>query len=314
MIARRAALASLALAAVGCERGPKTVTIDDRAGYWQKSGFTELTPAIFAPSTADEHDLVKVWIKIPEGALVTAVGGSLRVPIGTVADRVETRGEGGVDVRGTRFDAADEMFHVFHSDAKTPGAPVSGWEWPRRDGKLSEQATDKLVASLAGQPSGEIEALRQFNECLRCHEHDRPAAVNASERRPRRRTDGSGLYQLLAVLEDAAPPELNRPHDMNVGAPFIAVRCGPDDAELRTRPDGARHYVCPNGSVPIARLDMVAAMAAGDPHAAAVCASRRFLFDHMDELARANFRVSFGECNIVGGAAAGGKNIPRPPR
>jgi hypothetical protein len=302
----RGAIALALLIGAGCERGPKNVTIDDRAHYWEKNGFTELVPAIRAPSTADERDVVHVWIKLPEGARVTAIGGSLRVPPGTIADRVETRGEGGVDVRGTRFDAREgELFHVFHSDAKTPSAPVSGWEWPRSDEKLGQQATDKLVASLAGQPPGEIEALRQFNQCVRCHEHDTPAVKNAAERRPRRRTDGSGLFELLAVLEDEAPPELNRPRDMNVGAPFVTVHCGAADPELRTRPDGARHYACADGTAPVARLDVAAALAAGDAHAVAVCASRRFLFDHMDAAARAAFAQRFAACGIAAAAPKG---------
>jgi hypothetical protein len=231
------------------------------------------------------------------------VGDSLRVPPGTVADRVETRGEGGVDVRGTRFgERGAELFHVFHSDAKTPGAPVSGWEWPRGDERLQREATEKLAASLRGQPQAEIDMLRGFNECARCHEHERAPLTRVDVRAPRRATDGSGLFELLAVLRDDAPVEANRPRDMNVGLPFVEVRCGAARAELQARPDGARRFACPGGAVPIARLDVATALAANDEHALAVCRSRRFLFEHMDEASRALFKDGFAACAIDGAA------------
>lgn len=298
---RRAFLLLAALA--GCHRGVSNVTIENRTTHWEQNGFVEMVPPIRPPSTVDEHDVVKVWLKIPDGGKLVMSAGSLRVPAGTIADRVETRGQGNVDVRGTRFgERGAEFFHVYHSDANTPGAPVTGWEWPRGDDKLQKEATDKLVASLAGQPQAEIEMLRGFNECARCHEHERPPVTRVEVSAPRRATDGSGLFELLAVLRDDAPLELNRPRDMNVGLPYFEVRCSNGErAELQTRPDGARRFACKDGSVPVARLDVAQGVAAKDEHALQVCKSRRYLYDRMDEAARAEFRAGFVACGIEGG-------------
>ena len=97
---------------------------------------------------------------------------------------------------------------------------------------------------------------------------------------PRRATDDAGFYGVLGVLADAAPLEDHRPRDRNADDPFVAI----------ARPG--------DGGVPRAALDLPRALAAGAPHAAAVCRSRRYLFDHMDPDARAAFAPAFSECGI----------------
>ena len=287
----------------GCHRsgGVRDVTIEDRDAHWQKAGFVELVPSVRPPTTTDEKDLVKVWLKLPDQGKVAMSAGSLRVPPGTVADRVESLGRGGIDVRGTSFgERGAEKFHVYHSDEKKPGAPLAGWEWPRGDEKAQAEATERLVASLTAAHAlpGEIEMLRGFNDCSRCHEHQKPELNRAEVRAPRRSTDGSGLFELLAVLRDESPIEMNRPRDMNVGLPFVEVRCGAARAELQVRPDGARRFVCKDGSVPIGKLDVARAMAANDPYAQEVCKARRYLYDHMDDGARKEFQAGFAACGI----------------
>jgi hypothetical protein len=59
-----------------------------------------------------------------------------------------------------------------------------------------------------------------------------------------------------------------------------------------------RQFACEDESVPYARLDVAAALADGDSRAAAVCRSRAYLADHMDEKGRDAYRGAFNECGL----------------
>jgi hypothetical protein len=64
------------------------------------------------------------------------------------------------------------------------------------------------------------------------------------------------------------------------------------------------------GGCPVAHYDVAAALAAGDAHARAVCASRRALFAAMDGAARAAFADAFDVCGIT--AAQNERSDPAP--
>ena len=138
-----------------------------------------------------------------------------------------------------------------------------------------------------------------LNDCVVCHEHDQRVADGPSRRRPSRATDASGLYLALATLSDQAPVEGYRPYDVNADSPYVTATCGDVPAELRQLPNGGRRFVCADGRVAIAHLDLPSARAAGDPHAAAVCASRGALFAHLDAAGRRAFAAAFAECGIT---------------
>jgi hypothetical protein len=130
------------------------------------------------------------------------------------------------------------------------------------------------------------------------HQHDKSEQREPEDDdwRPNRATDADGLYTVASVLSDGAPLEFHRARDMNEGAPFVRVTClDGSDATLTTR-RSHRFFACEDGSVPYATLDLVRALDAGDPHARAVCDSRRYLGRHMSSEGRSKWRDAFAEC------------------
>jgi hypothetical protein len=311
-------LALVGALALGCRgdapaKSVVELSIADPARHWVEAGFVELVPAIRPPSTPDERDRITVWIRLPGAARITsapsAAGGmTLAVPPETVADRVEYITPTGaspdapatgnvIDVRGTRFvPGGAELFHVLRPGT---GAGLRGFEWPRHDQGASEQATRRLIDSqrALGASPAQLRRLRRLNDCAACHRPDVPAATRVTRDLPRRPTDATGLYSLLAVMRNEAPVEVHRPRDMNADDPFISVVCpGNQPATLDRESNGARRFTCPGGAVPTARLDVTAAIAAGDPHALAVCRSRRMLYERMTEGARRAFSGAMAGC------------------
>jgi hypothetical protein len=315
--ARRVGFASLAgcgaIAAIAAchddvPTGPlEQVAIAEPAAHWAGGGFAEMVPAIRPPTSLAGDDRITVWLRIPDGATLgvrrLADGRAVvRYPPGAVADRVELREPVAwpddqhawrvIDVRGTQLDRGEagdgaEQFHCLipggHSGALT------GFAWPRGDAGAERAATEGLVAlARAADAAGDAAAstdlpdlarLRRLAHCEACHDHDRPEHTGLAGAGPRRATDAAGFYAILAVLADTAPLETHRPRDPNGDDPFVTV------ARL-------------GGGVPRATLDLRRALAAGAPHALAVCRSRRYLFDHMDAEARRAFAQAFSECDI----------------
>jgi hypothetical protein len=234
-----------------------------------------------------------------------------------------------IDVRGTQIDGDAERFHCLQP---VGDGTLAGFAWPRGDadaeraaadqlvdlvasaqpmhnaaGKLHskrnshvEHAADRMVDSQPGnaangntdrtldrQPSGNadartarLERLRRLTHCEPCHVHGRRERTQISEGGPHRATDGAGFYSILAVLTDEGPLEDHRPRDLNAGDPFIAM----------ARPS--------RGAVPRARLDLPRALATNRDHERAVCRSRQYLFDHMNDDARRAFAEAFAACGI----------------
>jgi hypothetical protein len=315
--------AVVGLAAVGAflrRTGPvATLTIADPRAHWASGAFAEMVPPIRLPTSFDGEDHITVWVRIPDGSPVRAERDgdrwTLVYPPGTVADRVEMREPVDIDgehawrvsdVRGTRLgDNGTEYFHVLRAVARD-NPRLAGFEWTRDDPAGAHMAIDRLEDLLRkgllrdvdeSKRTPMLARLRRLNDCASCHEHDRGERSSRSEGGPHRSTDRAGFYAMLSVLGDAAPLETHRPRDTNVDDPFVEVSCGADTASLVNTRGGAR-YTCPGDRVPVARLNVAKAIEAGQPHAAAVCRSRRYLYDHMDVAARAAFAPSFTACGI----------------
>jgi hypothetical protein len=212
-----------------------------------------------------------------------------------------------VDVRGTRFEEREEYFHVFRSFAPRV---LDGLEWRRGDILAARTATDRLLermASMRGHADVQRfdRQLRTFelnNDCAGCHvpnkaeRHER-ASGELSDGMPNRGTDGGGLFSVATVLRDDAPLETHRARDMNEGDPYMTItrkdgRAARFDAQPRRR-----QYVCEDDSVPYGHLDVSSALVAGDEHAKAVCKSRAYLAEHMDDAGKSAFVAVLSECS-----------------
>jgi hypothetical protein len=270
---------------------PTPIRIDNPAGHWRTAGFVEMVTPLLPPTSIDERDRIAVWLKLPDGALIEH-GLSLRYPAGTISDRVESQGDRVVDVRGTRFtEDGGERFHVLRRE----GAALAGYEWPRDNAELERRATE-LAVELVEPP--QRERFRRLNDCASCHVHDRAQATRDDGSRPPRATDSSGLYQMLAVLSDAAPLDRHRAREVNVDSPYLRVDCA-DGGHVELRDEGergARRYTCDTGGVPIGHVDIARARAEGDPRAIAVCRARGYLREHMAPDVRASFSAAFAAC------------------
>jgi hypothetical protein len=292
-----------------------TLTVDDGAGpvtvaLWARQGFVEMVPALRPPTTADRADRIEVWMKLPEGAVIETRWAPdqerwvLVMPEGAVVDRVEQMTPAGgaswvADVRGTEFlGGGHEQFHVL----RRAGPRLTGFSWPRDGPAAQREATDLLGALLRRQGADGpwIRKVTALNDCAQCHRHEKPESTLLDEGGvPHRATDASGLFVPTAVLSSRAPIETARPWDQNLDDPFIRFRCPsgePRRVERGSGAEAARFLRCPGGAVPIGELDVRAALAAGDTHATAVCASRRYLFEHLDGMGRTAFAEALAEC------------------
>jgi hypothetical protein len=302
------------------------------ATYWSDRGFVEMTPPLRFPS-ADGREHTVVWLKLPDGAPLSIVrhnDGSVSwsYPTGTIAERVDLADGSDprsvVDVRGTRFDAEEEYFHVLHRTSGDYAGDLGGLEWRRGDMAAGRLATERMLERLAvgrgllpedAPADPELEQFARHNDCASCHIHGKPERRMhpypgaSDEGLPNRATDTKGLYAIASVLSDSAPLDMSRALDMNTEDPFIRATCQEEaPARLMMRRGAGRvvrgrRYVCDDGSIPRGRLDMRAAVANADPHALAVCRSRRYLFEHMDEGGRRAFSEVLGECEPRAGAA-----------
>jgi hypothetical protein len=304
--------------------GVTPVTIEDPATYWTRSGFVEMTPPVRLPSQ-DGRERIVIWLRLPENSVLRVVHregerATLSYPPGTVADRVDMRdarrASSVADVRGTRFESGQEYFHVLRSLAppgKSAAGPtgtaalLNGLEWKRGDAVAERRATDQMLARMAEargleDPSDDpmLTRFERRNDCGSCHARDLPErrTHDPGDLAPNRGTDAGGLYTIATVLADEAPLETHRARDLNEGDPFIRVTCGDGGEASLTTGRRRRHYTCADGSVPRGRIDLRAALATGDAHAQAVCASRTYLAAHMDEEGRAAFADAFRECGL----------------
>lgn len=306
-------LASLAgLCACRGDAGYQQLSIHDPWGRWEREGFVRLETPVHAPSSSEGLDQVEIWIKVPEGGVIAGREGphgpTLAFPPGSELDRVEYAGHDDlrqvIDVRGTRIDpSGNQHFHVFRKEAAGRSAPMFGLEWPRDDAKATAAATDAFIARLEQLPPGKdygpkrrskyLGSLRAKNDCAGCHLLDRaPNHVQGEHGLVNRGTDADGFFTPLAVLSDEAPVEAYGLHDLNVPDPHVTVSCGARSVDVAESGKPS----CPDAVVPVGRIELSAALAANDPRALAVCDSRRYLFERLDETGRRLFASSVAAC------------------
>jgi hypothetical protein len=218
-----------------------------------------MVPALRLPSTHDATDIIRVYLRVPPGRSISA-------------RYIEAQG------RNTL------LFPP--RDAGGPG---------RAPALSSRVGTPIDKPPLSGDA---LRTLGRLNDCGHCHipNHRREISIDAAPF-PRRETDASGFYVPLAVLRSEVALAATRPLDPNAGDPYVDVKCGKELAHLVQEGDWI-WYRCADGGVPVGCRDVRGALAAGDRYTAAFCASRRYLYDHMDEAARRAFAVSFRECGI----------------
>ncbi len=301
------------------------LTIENPDRWWTDQGFVRLTPPIHLPTGGAERTRTEVWIKIPPKGvirtrLLEAKGRhTLEFPAGTISDRVESWRPRGrdtqfrvADVRGVRLEPQGrQVFRVFRPSRPTADASLFGYEWPRDSVEKKQRVLAAMTAQMArgrghawrvapDRRKSVIKGYRRRSGCARCHAYDRDEITRGkSDIAVNRGTDASGLFVPLYILRDDAPLEFYRPRDMNAADDCVSVACGDGEPGLLVeKPDGARRYRCEDGSVPRGRLDWVCARAAGDGHAEAVCASRKYLYDHLDALGRKAFSKAFDTCDI----------------
>jgi hypothetical protein len=284
--------------------------------HWIREGYVELVPAVRLPTNKDGDDRIAVWLKLPSGGVIDVDDHGLVFPVFTRADRVESFVVDGVrtvvDVRGaTLLPGGKQRLHVYVPEGLTPGGPLRGFQWQSDDDDAARPATAALARFLATTPQLQagghqatapsrqklVDTYVESNRCLDCHERGRPPSLR-DDVSPRRPTDSQGWFVPLAVLEDTQPLDQHRERDKNVG-PFVDADCPASarDARRETDGEGAARWSCPRGA-PQVTFDSAAAEDAGDAHAERVCASRRFLYDHLTKRGKARYRAAFQACGI----------------
>jgi hypothetical protein len=286
----------------------QAVRVERPDTWWRVRGYVAMTPPVRPPTSVDRTLRIVVYLKVPDGSTLSArwMGdpkrATLRFPAGTMADRVEYVGSGGIDdtpapdwraadVRGTALGEASELFHVYRPTSTDPRADLVGVQWPRGDVLAQDRATEALGALVErGRvlgPQGATERrasashLRAINGCSGCHVPDRDPREHVSDPGiASRGTDDSGFFQASSVFDDRAPLESYRPRNANQGDRFVRYVCGRSQAPATAQTDGS--VSCASGEVPIGILDIRAALREGDAHARSVCASRLYLFERLD--------------------------------
>ena len=103
------------------------------------------------------------------------------------------------------------------------------------------------------------------------------------------------VKQLVAMRDDS-PLETYAPSDPNASDRFMRYECA--GTPTGVKPTGSTSLRCPDGSVPRVRLELAAALAAGDAHARRVCASRRALAAFFDSEARSAHAAGLDACSV----------------
>lgn len=284
--------------------------------HWRARGFVEMEPPIRLPQGRARRDRTRIFVTIEGLERIDVRDGELVFPPGTIADRVEYRRDAHgwrvADVRGTQFTSAGELFHAYRPE-RADGDMLFGAAWEREDRGGRRDAitlfTNTMTRGAGFRPEepghasdGRARSVRRFArllDCASCHAHDRDeAAPNAEVTLPRRATDASGMHAFRYVLSDRAPMETYRVLDTNAADPFVHYECGGVAVARDTLVGaaGTTEVRCANGDVPTLRYALVDALAAGDPRADRVCASRLALASWMTERARLEYADALAPC------------------
>jgi hypothetical protein len=276
----------------GCAGEPRDevlpIDLPDEVDRWEREGAVEIVPPLHLPQP--EGGSVSVWLSLPAGAeldLERAEDDQLELgyPPGTVADRVETRGQGAearlVDVRGTRIDESGRRWHHVYRAAGKPGSALVGMEWPAGDADLHALAVQRFLERLRSRGVRDLGAVARKLDCDGCHSPGRPDNRLTDEfGLVARGTDSAGFFTPSTVLRAEGVLEQYGQRDPNVEDPFVVASCAEGEPS-RPVPGPGAHWSCPDRQVPRARLQLASALAAGDEHARAVCASWRYLVEHL---------------------------------
>ena len=284
------------------------ITADRTLESWKTQGFVEMVPTLMPPTTPESDERVTVWLRFPENEkwhVRWSTSQGIRVPtypVGTDVDRVDLLSSNGqwriADVRGTSILPSEQEFHVLRPSPSSLGQ-LAGFAWNRDDGAGQKAATRDLVALSCGASRTEVASLAKRNSCTDCHARDKPARhEEVDDDLPVRPTDFAGFYEILSVLRDESEVNDTRGRDVNVDDPRVHLHCASGDAVVDR--NGMRVTVGCAGSrdVPVASYDLQAALESGDDHARAVCASRRYLFEHAADDAKTAFFAAFRECRL----------------
>ena len=299
----------------------KPVEIADPEHYWQAGGYIKLETPVRISVARGTGTLVYLRLP-PTGTIATRYLADQKrttfaLPAGTALDRVTVAqgGDGKIfisDVRGTRWGGdGTEYFHVYRPTSLAANAPLTGFEWPRKDAKAQAGATAELIRmmrAISGKvtelvaSSPDLERFASLNECQGCHVANKAIGKNPDDPLPPWPTDGSGLYVPLAVLDDvAALSTADFFDDPNVEDKFVAAKCASGKDANVLHEDGAGFYGCADASMPMGRYDFTAAMRAGEAHAKEVCTSRKYLYERMDEAGRKAFAPAMAVCHQASG-------------
>ncbi len=265
--------------------------LSDQDAHWQ--GWIELVPAILLPQRLDPLDDVRVYARFNGGGLVELSGATrsaLRVPHASEFDRVESWTQDGttrvVDVRGTLFSSDGEVFHVYRPLAGV----LHGRSWVRAE--YPPPAILQALRPIAGPSASASEHFMQRLHCASCHGYQTAERRTRPDGAPRRPTDASGLYSLLATLNNTSAIETYKPHDPNRAQPYTSYACVAQSG-ASTATTGQQ---CPHGQLLYATYDLAQALAAHADHAQRLCRSRRQLLPHLSAQVRAAYQSELEEC------------------
>ncbi|HEX5436473.1 MAG TPA: hypothetical protein VFW98_04905 [Gemmatimonadaceae bacterium] len=296
------------------------VRIPNTLSYWPQHGFVQMEPPVRLPTTKSIHEYVMVWLRIPAGEkigvrwLPDQKRYTLTFPPGTVADRIDGGQNakqamftvnGIADVRGATIAADGRVWwHVYEPVPGKSSKWLMGDAWLRSGPAGDDLAADSLLKLYyPGAPTKakqEMAEFRRLNQCGACHQTNRPIPKTTASKYgfATPETDATGFFQPITVLTDPMTLVNDRPWDLNVDDPYITVWCGTHKAKLHTKGNSERWYSCTDHRVPVGKLEMAAALKHKDPHARKVCASRRYLYEHMTAKGRDDFARYFAECSI----------------
>lgn len=317
----RARLAASLLAAAGMSsacrsESPQAATLED-SSHWSEHDFVRLELPVRVPSSDASLDQVEIWLRLePESTISTGDGdGQWRFPARTEIDRVEFAGGGAqrwvADVRGARIDENDRTwFRVFRPDEPGADGSLFGFEWLRDDADAHRTARAALLSGLERRPPATrldpqrrrafLQSVDHKNRCLRCHGLGEEAVDRADDAIVVRGTDVSGFYTPATVFADEVPLESYGTFDPNVEDPYISIRCPSGRVQRYRSPAGAARVRCSDGSVPLAHYRLKAALEASEPRAAEICATRRFLYEHLDARGKDRHAREMEVCQAAG--------------
>lgn len=283
--------------------GARAVRVETPRTWFAEHGFHPLTPPIRAPKPSARGD-VTVWVRVEgDGRITLADDGQLVWPPGSSAYRVEQRPSRDdrshvVDVRGTELALDGTSWdHLWRPD----GDALQGVAWPttsddRRDAvewlAIVLGKREPLRSASMDFRTRWYTSLHRKANCTGCHVPSRPDATYVGDHGAvARGTDGTGWFTPRDLLRDTRPVETYGEGSPQQGSPHLTLTC-PDGTDVV---DGG----CGNDVVVLGTFDLAAARAADDPHAEAVCASRRWVFDRADAAVRTHYAEAFGTCGIV---------------